>query len=58
MLANYLIPLLAVIALCAFWAVFQVWINKHDPDAKRRSLKCGGCSRQDKCGGTDSNTFV
>ena len=53
MLTTYLFPLLAVIALCAFWAVFQMWLYKHDPAATRRSLKCGGCNRQDKCGGAD-----
>ena len=53
MLTTYLFPLLAVIALCAFWAVFQMWLYKHDPEATRRSLKCGGCNRQDKCGGAD-----
>ena len=56
MLTNYILPLLAVVALCAFWAIFQTWLFKIDPDAKRRSQKCGGCSRQDECGSTDSST--
>lgn len=46
---SYFYALLAIIVLCAFWAVFQVWLAKHDPDAKARSLKCGGCGRKDEC---------
>lgn len=49
-MTSYLLPLLAIVALCAAWAVFQLWLTKHDPDAKRRSLKCGSCSRRDDCG--------
>ena len=49
-MTSYLLPLLAIIALCAAWAVFQLWLEKHDPDAhKKRSLKCGACSRKDDC---------
>jgi hypothetical protein len=46
---TYMFPLLAVTALCAFWAVFQIWLSRHDADAKARSQKCGGCGRQDEC---------
>ena len=49
MLTTYAIPLLAVVALCAFWAVFQTWLFKYDPDAEHRSLKCGGCGSQRQC---------
>ncbi|NCF15582.1 MAG: hypothetical protein GWP62_09765 [Gammaproteobacteria bacterium] len=49
MLTTYILPLLAVVALCAFWAIFQLWLSRHDPDAERRSLKCGGCGRQGEC---------
>ena len=49
-MTSYLLPLLAIVALCAAWAVFQQWLAAHDPDAKRRSLKCGACSRKDECG--------
>jgi hypothetical protein len=49
-MTSYLLPLLSIVALCAAWAVFQLWLAKHDPDAKRRSLKCGNCGRRDDCG--------
>jgi len=55
MMTTYLLPLLSVIALCVFWAIFQVWLSKHDPDAKTRSAKCGGCGRQDECSGAAAN---
>jgi hypothetical protein len=46
---TYVLPLFAVVALCAFWAVFQVWLAKHDDEARTRSLKCGGCGRRGEC---------
>ena len=49
MLTTYVLPLLAVVALCAFWAVFQAWLFKHDPDAEQRSTKCGGCGATQQC---------
>jgi hypothetical protein len=48
-MTSYIIPLLAVVALCAGWAVFQLWLVKHDPEQKKRSMKCGGCGRKDEC---------
>ncbi len=49
MLTTYVLPLLAVVALCAFWAIFQTWLFKHDPDAEQRSMKCGGCGATKEC---------
>ena len=49
MIANYILPLLAVVLLCAFWAVFQVWLSQHDPDVSSRSSKCGGCRHKGEC---------
>ena len=43
-MTNYLIPLLAVVLLCAGWAVFQVWLSRHDPEANQRLRKCGDCN--------------
>ena len=53
-MTGYLLPLLAIVALCGAWALFQLWLDKHDPDAKNRSHKCGACSRKDDC--TDSGS--
>jgi len=39
----HIISLLGLVALCVFWAVFQLWMDKHDPDARKRPAKCGGC---------------
>lgn len=48
-MTDYLLPLALIVALCGAWAVFQLWLEKHDPDARRRSTKCGACSRKDEC---------
>jgi len=56
MMTTYLFPLLSIVALCVFWAIFQLWLSKHDPDAKTRSAKCGGCGRRDECG--DGATYA
>ena len=53
MMTTYLFPLLAVVALCAFWAVFQLWLSRHDPDVETKSQKCGSCGRQDECDGAE-----
>jgi hypothetical protein len=44
---NYVAGLLAFIALCAGWAVFQVWLAKYDPEANQRLRKCGECNCDD-----------
>jgi hypothetical protein len=48
-MTSYLLPLIAIVLLCAFWALFQQWLSRIDPDAKERSLKCGGCGRRREC---------
>ena len=54
MTMTNLISLLAVVALCAFWAIFQLWLEKHDPDGAARSQKCGGCGRKGECNSAGS----
>jgi hypothetical protein len=54
MTMTNLLALLAVVALCAFWAIFQLWLERHDPDARTRSQKCGGCGRKEECNSADS----
>ena len=46
---TYAIPLIAIVLLCAGWAVFQLWLLRHDPDINRRSLKCGECGCEKPC---------
>ncbi len=48
-MSAYALPLLAIIALCVLWGVFQLWLVKVDPDAGERSQKCGTCGRRDDC---------
>jgi hypothetical protein len=38
---NYLFAIFGLAALTALWVVFQLWLQKHDPDQKDR---CVGCS--------------
>jgi hypothetical protein len=40
---------MAMTNLLALRAIFQLWLEKHAPDVKTRSQKCGGCGRQDEC---------
>ncbi len=42
-MATHLISLLGLVALCVFWAVFQSWLKKHEPDEDKRPAQCGGC---------------
>ena len=45
-MTTYIFALLGLVALCVFWAVFQQWLDKHDPDVHERPAKCGGCKEQ------------
>ena len=45
-----------VVAFLIVAAVPQ-WLARHDPDAKERSLKCGGCGRKDKCDGASDRSI-
>ena len=46
-MTTYIFALLGLVALCVFWAVFQQWLSKHDPDSQERPAGCGGC--KEKC---------
>jgi hypothetical protein len=48
-MTTYLFILLAFIALCAFWAGFQIWLGKQDPELAKRALKCGNCGCDKQC---------
>jgi hypothetical protein len=43
---TYIFSLLGLVALCVFWAIFQQWLSKQDPDGEIRPTKCGGCNEQ------------
>lgn len=43
---TYIYSLLGFVSLCVFWAIFQLWLRKYDPDAAERSNRCGGCNGQ------------
>jgi len=45
-MTTYIFSLLGLVALCVFWAIFQQWLGRHDPDSHERPAKCGGCNEQ------------
>jgi hypothetical protein len=47
-MTTYIFALIGLATLCAFWAFFQQWLGKHDPDIQERANKCGGCNGQCK----------
>lgn len=49
-MTSYLVALLSVVVLCAAWALFQLWLARHDPEANQRLRKCGDC----RCDGDES----
>jgi len=49
-MTQYLVALLTIVVLCAGWAVFQLWLGKHDPELAARANKCGNCSCDRKSG--------
>ena len=53
---SYLVALLAIIALCAGWAVFQLWLSRQDPDAGERMQKCGNCACEKPCDESDEES--
>ena len=46
---NYLLPLAALVALCAGWALFQLWLGRRDAEVAARLNKCGNCSCDKPC---------
>lgn len=44
---NHLFAIFGLAALTALWVVFQLWLQKHDPDQKDRCVGCGSnCERK------------
>lgn len=43
---GYFYALLTMILLCAFWAGFQLWLNKVDPENQtNKESSCSGCEK-------------
>ena len=43
---TYVLPILALVALCAVWVLFQLWLKRLDPDSADMEIRCGGCTNQ------------
>ena len=46
---NHLLALVILVALCAGWAVFQLWLGRRDAEVAERLNKCGNCSCDKPC---------
>jgi len=47
-MVNYLLAILGLATLTALWMVFQLWLNKQDPDLEDRCIGCASnCKGQD-----------
>ncbi|HSG58651.1 MAG TPA: hypothetical protein VLA06_03895 [Woeseiaceae bacterium] len=46
---NYLLALTILVALCAAWALFQLWLGRRDPEVAERLNKCGNCGCDKQC---------
>jgi len=45
---THLIAIIGLMALCALWVLFQLWLKKQDPEQEDRCISCGAkCKRQD-----------
>jgi hypothetical protein len=50
---NYLLAIVGLAALTALWVVFQLWLQKLDPDQKDRCVGCGSNCERKKAVGQD-----
>ena len=46
---NHLLALIIFVGLCAAWALFQLWLSRHDAEVAERLNKCGNCSCDKPC---------
>ena len=45
---THLFAILGLVALCAAWVLFQLWLKRVDPeqcDSNKGCMGCGSCSR-------------
>jgi len=48
---THLFAIIGLMALCAFWVLFQLWLKRVDPDQRdsnERCMGCNSCSRKTK----------
>ncbi|MDP6182264.1 MAG: hypothetical protein QF609_00455, partial [Gammaproteobacteria bacterium] len=45
-MGTYFFAVLGLVTLCVLWALFQLWINRVDPEVAGRAPRCGGCKGQ------------
>ena len=45
---NYILPILALVALLYAWVLFQEWLKRKDPDQFYRP-GCGACGSNGSC---------
>jgi hypothetical protein len=46
---SYVLPILALAAICGLWIVFQQWIARHMPGVPGIGRRCGRCQRDGAC---------
>ena len=52
---NHLLAILGLALLAALWVVFQLWLQKHDPEQRDRCVGCSSnCKRKNEVIQNDS----
>ena len=46
---GYLLSIGGLIALCAAWVLFQLWLKRIDPGYRGLQGGCGGCAEKREC---------
>lgn len=43
---GYILSILGLVGLITLWAIFQLWMNKRDPDREEHLMQCSGCDKR------------
>ena len=46
---GYLLAIAGLAALCAAWVLFQLWLQRVDPEYRGMKAGCGGCGDKRAC---------
>ena len=46
---DYLLAIAGLVALCAAWVLFQLWLQRVDPGFRGLQGGCGGCAEKRAC---------